>query len=113
MPVIFYIFGAIALFAAVIAVQTFQVALAATIVVSAVFCFGFGYMIDLLQQIRNNTRRAVEPRRELALKPPDGYEDVYQGYPYRRLAGGSIEVLVGNGTRVFKSWKEFNAAVGG
>jgi hypothetical protein len=80
---------------------------------SAVFCLGFGYMIDLLMQIRNNTMPLIEGRLERTSEVPAGYEDIYKGYPFRRLDGGKVEVLTGNGPRVFRNWTEFNAVVGG
>ena len=114
MPVIFYIFGGLALFGALINAVALQFTLAATILTSAVFCLGFGYMIDLLEQIRNNTKPLIESRLARELEVPAGYEDTYKGYPFKRLDGGQVEVLItGKGTRVFKSWKEFSAAVGG
>jgi hypothetical protein len=68
-------------------------------------------MIALLENIQRNTSPRLAGQLERKAELPEGYEDFYHGYPFRRLQRGQIEVLTGNGTRVFKNWQDFHTAV--
>jgi hypothetical protein len=48
----------------------------------------------------------------LLISVPDGYQDVYKGFPYRLLSGGQVEALTGDGPRVYGNWAEFVKATG-
>jgi hypothetical protein len=42
---------------------------------------------------------------------PDGYQDVYKGFPYRLLMGGQVEALTADGPRRYRNWAEFVKAI--
>ena len=111
MPVVFYILSGIGFFSALLGVLIGEFTLAATVVVSAVFCLGFGYMIALLEKIQSNTKPRVVSKIERQEELPAGYQDSYKGYPFRVLENKQVEVLGGTGTRIYKNWQEFHAAV--
>lgn len=44
--------------------------------------------------------------------PPSGYEDTYQGFPFKRIEGGKIEILTSEGPKTYSDWDAFIKAVG-
>jgi len=43
---------------------------------------------------------------------PEGYQDRYNGFPFKLLAGGGVEALTGDGPRTYTSWAAFKKAIG-
>jgi hypothetical protein len=43
---------------------------------------------------------------------PPGYEGRYEGFPYKQVDGGKIEILTNEGPKTYKNWKAFTDAIG-
>ena len=43
---------------------------------------------------------------------PDGFDDHYQGYPFKLIGGGRIEAITPDGPKTYTSWAAFKKAIG-
>jgi hypothetical protein len=47
-----------------------------------------------------------------AVDLPDGFDQEFQGYPFRQAKNGTVEVLTAQGVKTYRTWKAFMQDIG-